>query len=444
MPADETDNVDSFGPELWPQLWIDARRSASGWRLWGMNLVERQIREAARRGFSVVHVWTSPASDGAVRDLRRDLPKLYQVQVLFPSLSLESALAAAPAAVLLLDGDVVYDERVLAYLLDAGAGHMVRSEGVVAAMISADHARDLGLALAHQDAARQSSIGELLDQRSRDLGLAVVGPGELDQYVASLRLTMPPFLARLTDIRQLSSVDRLMYRRTFKGVIDAVALYGYFHLVRWITRHLTRTSLTPNMLTVLSILGVWAAIPCFASGAHAWGMALAWCGVILDSVDGKLARLRLHLSDAMGNFEHWAAMPGLGLWYLAMGWSFSGESLFTTEPIALATWALIGAYLIDKVLSGGFKALYKRELFDYGPIDATFHLVACRRNTSLLIFTAGLPLRVAEEAFYGMAVWMMVTLLFHATRFAWIALTDGSGLRVVAGDSRLSSQAAGS
>ena len=424
------------------QLWIDARSAASGWRVWGMNLVERQIREAGRREISVVHVWTSAESDGAVRLLRRDLPRLFQVDVAFHCGSMESVLSTASATVLLLDGDVIYDDRVLDYLLAEGAGHVVRSpEGTVAGLLRADQAR---AAVGEARGPGQPSVGDLLDRRSRELGVEVVGPQELDQYVGSLRLTMPPYLVRLRDIRQLPEVDRLMYRRTFKGVIDAVALYGYFHLVRWITRHLSRTSLTPNSFTVLSILGVWAAIPCFAVGEHAWGVALAWMGVILDSVDGKLARLRLHLSDAMGNFEHLAAMPGLGLWYLALGWSFHGREPLAAGPITLATGVLISAYLIDKVLSGGFKKLYGQELFDYKPLDATFHLVACRRNTSLLIFSVGLLLNHAEEAFYAITGWMTVTLLFHGIRFVWIASTDGSRARVVGGDSRLSPEEAGS
>ena len=66
--------------------------------------------------------------------------------------------------------------------------------------------------------------------------------------------------------------------------IDAVARYGYYHLVRWITRHLSETSITPNLLTVLSILGTWGAIPCFAGGRFGAGAVVAWIGVILDWV----------------------------------------------------------------------------------------------------------------------------------------------------------------
>ena len=139
-----------------------------------------------------------------------------------------------------------------------------------------------------------------------------------------------------------------MYKRTFKGAIDGVARYGYYHLVRRITRRLAKFASTR---TVLSVLCVWGASPLIALGHVGAGIATAWCGVILDSVDGKLARLRLHLSDAMGDFEHVAAMPGLGLWVwyrLKLAW----RAIVCRRGTALGTRSL-GAFL-DKICSGLF------------------------------------------------------------------------------------------
>ena len=246
---------------------------------------------------------------------------------------------------------------------------------------------------------------------------------ELDPYVPSLRLTMAPYMVRLTSADQIRSLDHLMYHRCFKGVIDAVARYGYYHLVRWITRGLSRTSLPPNLFTLLSVLGIWGAIPCFALGHVGAGVVVAWAAVLLDSIDGKLARLTLHLSEAMGRFEHIAAMPGLGLWYAALGWHYSGGDLFSARPGALAGWVLLGSFLADKIASGWFRRLFGKELFDYRPVDAAFHLVACRRNTALLILTLGLATGTDAGAFAILTGWMGATLVFHAIRFAWVGAT---------------------
>jgi len=313
----------------------------------------------------------------------------------------------------------VYDDRVFAYLLQRGPGTAVcGEEGVKALYLKADQARCLGAA-PELTAERSGASASFLEE----MGLQVCRPVDLEPYVPSLRLTMVPHMLRVPAEGDIRAIDHLLYRRTFKGVIDAVARYGYYHLVRWITRRLSETAVTPNLLTLLSILSIWGAIPCFATGRFALGALVAWVGVVLDSVDGKLARLRLHLSQAMGAVEHVAAMPGLGLWYLVSGWHLAEGALFSGRLMALTTWVLVAAFLVDKIVSGSFKALYGKELFDYRRVDAAFHLIAARRNISLLILTVGAAAGHLEPAFVAIAGWTVATLGFHALRFAWIAVT---------------------
>lgn len=402
--------------------FIDATRPGSGRILWGMTVVERQVRELARLGVGRVAVWTSAAVAPTVRRLRDDLHDLYTVEVCFPLASgpeeLGRFLAEVDEPVLLLQGDVVYDERVLAELMQAGPGiAVIGADGAGAAHLEPAQARSLGVGLG---AGRP--LAELVDEA----GCHRRRPEELEQYIPSLRLVMVPLLEQVPGTGSLGRLERLMYHRTFKGVIDAVARYGYYHLVRWITRGLSRTSLTPNLFTVLSVVAVWATVPCFAAGRFGLGVAVAWVGVLLDSVDGKLARLRLHLSESMGAFEHLAAMPGLGLWYAATGWHLSGSQLLTTQPMALVTWGFLAAFLADKAVTGGFRSLTGRELFDYRPLDAAFHLVAARRNISLVLLTLGALADRVAWAFIAAAAWTAVTLLFHAVRFSWLVRRRGA------------------
>ena len=405
-------------------VWIDATRPAAGRRLWGMNLVERQVRELALKGVRRVQIWVGAQSRQAVEHLRPDFARIYAVDLVFtevPNGGMGGALGQVQGPLLLLAGDVLYDERVLAHLLQQGPGNLVVGEGGSAALFAA--AESLPQTAKLWDGTRDGSWPlEELTKAADGLGLQVQHPADFEHYVPSLRLTMVPFMVSVDEVEDLWPLDYLMYRRTFKGVIDAVARYGYYHLVRWITRQLSATTLPPNLFTLLSVVCIWGAVPCFVLGHLGWGVLVAWCGVLLDSVDGKLARLTLQLSDAMGAFEHIAAMPGLGLWYAALGWHFSAGALFTTHPMALATWALLGVFLLDKIATGSFKKLYGRELFDYAPVDAAFHLIAGRRNTSLLLLTLGLVFDRAAESFALIGLWTAFTLLFHLGRFAWVAV----------------------
>lgn len=411
-----------------PAACIDATRPSALWSLWGMTLVERQLREAARLGVEMALVRVSAQTEEAAQLLRPDYAALFDLEPIFvraaDPAAVRQALAELEQPVLFLQGDVVYDDRVLTHLIESGPDSAVRGSQAEAVYLSVEALRaEDGPDSSEAQAAGSSTEPGLPGEASVRTASLV----DLGAYVPALRLTMPPFMVRISDPEQLAEVDRLMYRRTFKGVIDAVALYGYYHLVRWVTRQLSRTTFTPDLFTVLSILAIWGAIPCFATGHLIGGIALAWVGVLLDSVDGKLARLTLHLSDTMGSIEHITAMPGLGLWFVALGWHLTDGSLLTPTPAALTCWAMVICFLFDKLVSGSFRAITGRELFDYRPIDAAFHLVAARRNIHLLILTVGVVIGAIGPAFAAVTGWMAATLLFHLLRFGWAVLaTEGS------------------
>jgi hypothetical protein len=398
-----------------PRVWIDATQRAAGRQLWGMSLVERQVREMALRSCRHFHLLVTAETRAAVEVLRGDLHRLYAVEIEVVEIAEEREvfvrLAAECAEIVLLAGDCVYDDRVLTHVLGEGPGAAVCDKERGAFYFSAQQCSIL----------REQSV--LSWQQlfvDPGLGFCRVEAATLNAYIASLRLVMPAYIYRLGADEDLRHIDHLMYRRTFKGAIDAVARYGYYHLVRWITRHLASGESTPNLYTLLSVFCVWAASPLIAVGFVGEGLLVAWAGVILDSVDGKLARLRLHLSDSMGAFEHIAAMPGLALWFLATSWHLSDGQLFVWSPLALATWLLLAAFLLDKVTSGLFKKAVGRELFDYRRVDALFHLVAARRNIALLLLSAGALAGYLEHSFYALVLWMAATLAFHLLRFCWV------------------------
>ena len=180
----------------------------------------------------------------------------------------------------------------------------------------------------------------------------------------------------------------------------------------------------PVLFTALSLLFTWAAIPGIALGQLRVAALVAWLGVLLDLMDGKLPRPAFDLSAFMGKREHWGSLPALGLWYLALGWHCSDGELLASTPVALATWVLVGFFLLDRIVSGTFRKRHRRELFDYQPLDAAFHLIAARRNVSLLQLSVGALLDQPHLALVSMAAWMVCTLLFHAGRWLWVEVVE--------------------
>jgi hypothetical protein len=410
--------TDSSSTQLHPQfLLVDATRPAATWTLWGMSLTERLLRQASLLGIEQVVVLVSQETAQDVVRWRPDLQRLHPLRcdTIERLEQLEPLVSESSGGFLLAQGDVVHDDRLLQHLLKLGADHAVTSADATVAWLSADQWRQR----LENDPDTDPTLSQFVAH------LPATSLAQMSDYVPVLRLTMTPFMMRLRDPTQLRDADHLLYQRTFKGVIDAIARYGYYHLVRFLTRGLSRTTLSPNLFTVLSIAGIWLAIPLFATGHLALGCVSAWTGVLLDSIDGKLARLTLNLSDAMGTIEHLSAMPGLGLWFVALGWHLTGGLLLTPSVAMVACWTTLAAFLIDKIVSGAFRRHFSRELFDARPLDALFHLIAVRRNMHLLILTIGVGLGAPETAFAVMAVGMLITLGVHISRFAWISLSGG-------------------
>ena len=401
--------------------WIDATRPAASWQLWGMSLVERQLRQLALRGAENARV--AVAGNG-VPQIRADFASRCDLDIRFHRVSgvagLGPSLEAVESPLLLLEGDGVYDDRVLDHLLAAGPGNSVAGGGLCAAWADSGLVAEVARVPPGEGGVPGSSLWKAVSQQTR-----VTDAARLDSYVPELRLTMPPVMVRLERPGQLGEVERLMYRRTFKGVIDIVASRGYYHPVRWITRCLAPTAVSPNSITALSIAAIWLAVPCFALGMPGAGIPLAWAGVIADSVDGKLARLTLNLSDRMGAVEHVSAVPALGLWLLAFGGWVSDWKLLTASAPAVATWVLLVCFALDKGVSGGFRRLAGREIFDYGRGDALFHPFAARRNILLLMMTVGVAADAAGATLTAMSAWMAATLLFHALRALQVAARIG-------------------
>ena len=397
-----------------PSVWIDATNFSAGMRLWGMTIVERQIREFSLLGIASFRVYVSTGDPGRAGKLRPDFRGLYSVKIDWVCVSdvhdFWTAVGDANESLVLVAGDTIYDERILSHILNEGPDIMIHSANRSICHVNASNCISFSKLAINSWELLKDNVPFLIPLQ----------PEDLDKYIPSLRLKMPAFIICVSEGDSVKAIENHMFHRTFKGVIDVVARYGYYHLVRWLTRWLIEKNITPNTYTVFSVLCVWGASPLLAMGWIGPGLILAWFGVILDSVDGKLARLRLHLSDSMGEFEHIAAAPGLALWFGSVGWYLNDGNLLQWSSDTLITYSMILIFVLDKICSGLFKNYVGRELFDYERIDAVFHLFAARRNIALLTFSIGAIcscLAISFELFLG---WMAITFGVHVFRAGWV------------------------
>ena len=323
------------------------------------------------------------------------------------------AVAQQGTDVLMLEGDGLYDERIVQALLNSASTLRITDEQ------TADPPVAVRCML---DDLEQDSAKDLLD-RIRAYAAAgtitTLSVHCMSTYLMSLRRHVVPQLERLTSPAAIRGIENRMYHNTFKGAMEFVGAYGYRIPVRGLTRVFARTAITPNTLTGWSVVCKLAAIPFLAMGWLWTGLLLAWGFVILDSVDGKLARMIVRYSNVAGLVDRCTTLASYMLWYLAMGWHFSGGDLLSVPAAAGAAMAMLA--LLDKLSMMYFVRTFGRSLLDYEPIDWWIHLFNARKNL-LAVLMLGLLIGRGVETFYIVACWMMLTFLAHVFRIVWVSL----------------------
>jgi hypothetical protein len=147
---------------------------------------------------------------------------------------------------------------------------------------------------------------------------------------------------------------------------------------------------------------------------------------VLDSVDGKLARLTFTDSKLGNALDHGLDIVHPPLWYLA--WAFGLADLEILPPMhwALASPLVQGAlllilfYIADRLVLMVYKLRFGRGLHAHAPIDGLVRTFISRRNINLPLFTLGLIVGVGRPVFWFIVAWQIATFAWHAGRVAWI------------------------
>jgi phosphatidylglycerophosphate synthase len=210
-----------------------------------------------------------------------------------------------------------------------------------------------------------------------EAGVGRLGVSDLDTYAAERRRSLPFLWARPVDDAGCAAATGLLIASAQKGCLDWPARLLHPPVENAAVRLLLRTRVTPNQVTLATVMLGLGAIAAFATG---W----LWTGVILmllvgplDGVDGKLARVRAEYSR-WGDLEHVADKLAEYGAYLALGWWFAGAGH------GLGAWLAAGGIILfslyEAVQGEFFRRFTGRQLDDWGPFERRFRLIAGRRN----------------------------------------------------------------
>jgi len=235
---------------------------------------------------------------------------------------------------------------------------------------------------------------------------------------AELRKRDRPFVMRL-DADDPEPVERAAYDAAYKGVTDVLTLYLWRRPAFYLTRWAARAGIAPNLVTLVGAILCVLAFVLFWQGEYWWGVLSGFIFMVLDTVDGKLARVTGASSKWGEVFDHGIDIVHPPFWYWAWehGLATYGRPL---EPVfaTMVLWAIIGGYVAQRIIEGIFIKRIGLEIHVWRPIDSKFRLVTARRNPNMVILVAALLFRWPDLGLELVAAWTIISLIFHAVRLA--------------------------
>jgi phosphatidylglycerophosphate synthase len=249
---------------------------------------------------------------------------------------------------------------------------------------------------------------------------------------AELRKRDRPFVLPL-DPNDPEPVERAAYDASYKGVTDALTLYLWRKPAFYLTRWAARAGLTPNFVTRVGAVLCVLAFVLFWRGEYWWGVLSGFIFMVLDTVDGKLARCT-GASSKWGNvFDHGIDLVHPPFWWWAWehGLAAYGRPL---EPVyaTMVLWAIIGGYVAQRVIEGIFMQRFGgMHIHVWQPIDSKFRLITARRNPNMVILVLALIFGRPDTGLVLVALWTLISLIFHAVRLAQASEQAARGRPIV-------------
>jgi phosphatidylglycerophosphate synthase len=383
-------------------LWIDTADAGTERALFGLPPLERLRRSMRKLPATTPVTLSGPAGDQSWPGARRDPLSTPLGQ------RLRDALADGPLVA--LDGGNAVDPRLVAHLL-AGRGSVLAMRGE-----GAQHAVALRLepALAPSIPADAASLRAVADALLEAGHVVRLDEHEFPAYVDKLRRSLPYWLYAVDSVQTRQALERRMFWDNYKGSTDLLTRWVYPPLVWPLVRLCTRLHIHPNAVTVLSIVLAFAAVPLFAAGDWAWGFLCAYGMSVLDSVDGKIARVTL-TDSALGNvLDHGLDQVHPPFWYIAWAWGLGAHD--AGDPLMrVAIWFVV-FYFGDRIVLGIARHRLGFGLHAATPLDGRVRSVIARRNITMTVMAVALLFGIGPTGLIVVTAWQGLTLAWHAAR----------------------------
>ena len=249
-------------------------------------------------------------------------------------------------------------------------------------------------------------------------GLERIDAESAEISYSELRKRDRPFVLPL-DPSDPVPVEKAAYDASYKGVTDVLTLYLWRKPAFYLTRWAAQAGMTPNQVTLVGAILCVATFFFWMKGIYWPGVATAFGFMVLDTVDGKLARCTGQSSKWGNIFDHGLDLvhPPFWWWAWANGLNYHGDPF---EPVYewLIIAAIVGGYVVQRVIEGVFMRKYGMHIHVWRPADSQFRLITARRNPNMVILVGSLIVWRPDLGLELVALWTLVSLIFHAVRLA--------------------------
>jgi phosphatidylglycerophosphate synthase len=251
-----------------------------------------------------------------------------------------------------------------------------------------------------------------------DGGLSPIDADTADFSYSRLRKRERPFVMRL-DPANVGRAERAAYDASYKGVTDALTLYLWRKPAFYLTRWAALAGLSPNMVTTIGAALCVAAFFLFYNGWYWTGVAAGFAFMVLDTVDGKLARCTGQSSKWGNVFDHGVDLihPPFWWWAWAEGLQAYGRPFERVYEL-LIVGAIVFGYVAQRLIEGIFVRRYGMHIHVWQQVDSRFRLITARRNPNMVILVASLLVARPDLGIELVALWTVLSLIFHGVRLA--------------------------
>ncbi|GGD76577.1 CDP-alcohol phosphatidyltransferase family protein [Croceicoccus mobilis] len=241
-----------------------------------------------------------------------------------------------------------------------------------------------------------------------------------------LRKRETPFLMPLTP-ETIRTIERASYFGAYKGVTDILTKYLWPEVALVLTRIAAKLGMTPNMVTAIGAVMCVYATYMFALGNYWTGMAVGLVFMVLDTVDGKLARCTV-TSSWWGNiFDHGIDLvhPPFWWWFWTTGLVYWGLELSPENFVSIMI-AIQGGYVLQRVIEGVFMRRNGRmHIHVWRRFDSWFRLITARRNPNMVILFVSMLFARPDWGIVAVAWWTVVSCAIHAIRLLQAEIVRG-------------------